>query len=470
MKKKCIVWFTQDLRLSDHRALLAAIDSGYEVIPLYIYRDEDPTWKMGAASKWWLHYSLKSLSDSLEEKGARLIVRKGPTLKVFKELIKDTGASAVFWHSRVEPFARKEEESVKELLKSLSCESFSFWDNMLFVPGDILNGQGEPYKVFTPFYNKCMKVGEIKSPLKTPRVVPGVKGSIHSENLEKLALLPDKGWDSEFSTMWHPGEKNAKVRLQKFCQRVTEYTKNRDFPYEDGTSLLSPHLHFGEISASQVVHSIRESSSHKGEGYVRQLIWREFAAQMLYFCPKTDLHPLREEFAAFPWKKSAKHLRQWQEGQTGYPIVDAGMRQLWRLGFMHNRLRMIVGSFLVKDLLIPWQEGAFWFWDTLLDADLANNSFGWQWVSGCGADAAPYFRIFNPITQGEKFDPEGSYVRAFVPELKDLPSKWIHKPWEAPVDVLRLAGVVLGKTYPRPIVDHDEARKIALEALKYTRK
>jgi deoxyribodipyrimidine photo-lyase len=464
MKKIAIHWFSQDLRLSDNIALQTAIKQGYDVIPLYVFSEDHIHWKMGAASKWWLHHSLTSLSKDLKDLGSSLIIRKGPIVATIASLVKETGATCVFWHCHVEPFMRTIENLLQKELEARGCAYRGFFDNFLFVPGSVLNGKNEPYQVFTPFYKACLLKEDPRSPIAAPSSLPNVSSHIKSLSVKELHLLPKISWDQEFSSLWHPGEASAKQRLKKFISKaVSEYPVMRDFPAIDATSLLSSHLHFGEISVFQIWKATTKAVHHEGTGFLRQLVWREFASHMLYFFPDTDLHPLRREFSDFPWKKNEKALKLWQQGRTGYPIVDAGMRQLWRLGWMHNRLRMIVGSFLVKDLLIPWQDGAEWFWDTLVDADLANNSFGWQWVGGCGADAAPYFRIFNPIMQGEKFDPEGRYVRAFVPELKDMPNEWIHKPWMAPEEVLRAAGVTLGKTYPEPIVDHSVARKQALE-------
>lgn len=465
MKKSCVYLISQDLRVSDNAALKYAVSNGYSVIPLYVFSDDDESpWQLGAASKWWLHHSLKSLQKGYKELGSRLIIRKGDVLKNLIDVVDEVEASAVVWHERVEPSARRLEEKILSSLQKKGIEGLSFSDNLLFKPGTILNGKNEPYQVFTPFYKAILQMPEPRAPIAAPKELPSVPEKIKSLKVDELNLLPEIAWDGEFSSLWQPGEAHAKERLKHFLSGAVEkYPVNRDFPAMDATSLMSPHLYFGEISPFQIWKATSKAVEEKGSGFLRQLVWREFAHHMLYFFPDTDRKPLREEFSDFPWKKNAHLLKLWQKGLTGYPIVDAGMRQLWRLGWMHNRLRMIVGSFLVKDLLIPWQEGAQWFWDTLVDADLANNSFGWQWVAGCGADAAPYFRIFNPIIQGEKFDPEGTYVKAFVPELKDLPAKWIHKPWLAPDDVLRAAGVTLGDNYPQPVVEHDVARKKALE-------
>ena len=351
---------------------------------------------------------------------------------------------------------------------------------MLFPPAEIKTKQGTPFQVFTPYWNACVArlVAEgLPEPLSAPREIPAPSspGRIRSESLDDLGLLPRIPWDAEFPKSWNPGEAGARARLKHLLSIVSDYAQLRNRPDLDGTSGLSPYLHFGEISPRQVVHAVLHEAGRScqewkelPEGprtFLTEIGWREFAHSILFHWPDTDREPLRPKFAEFPWKKDPRALRAWQKGLTGYPIVDAGMRQLWRTGWMHNRVRMIVGSFLTKDLLLPWQDGAAWFWDTLVDADLANNTMGWQWVSGCGADASPYFRVFNPVTQGEKFDPEGTYIRTWVPELAELPSKHIHSPWEATESVLQKAGVVLGETYPEPIVDHAEARRAALDAL-----
>ena len=464
MRPKAICLFFKDLRLSDHMPMHTAHRMGYDIVPVFILSEkEEKPWQLGAASAWWLHHSLKDLSNSFKQKGSRLILRQGDYLVCIKKLIEETKAQIVLWHTRVDPSFREFEQKLESQLKQMGVKTQKFFDSLLFTPGDVLNGKQEPYQVFTPFYKACLKMPPPRAPIAEPTSLPSVSTHIHSLEVDELGLLPEIPWDKEFYSLWHPGEKHAKERLKNFlASAVGDYKEKRDYPSIDATSRLSPHLHFGEISPFQIWHAAAKGAE-RTEAYTRQLIWREFAHHMLYFFSDTDLHPLRKEFSHFPWKKDTHLLHLWQKGMTGYPIVDAGMRQLWRLGWMHNRLRMIVGSFLVKDLFLPWQEGAKWFWDTLVDADLSNNSFGWQWVAGCGADAAPYFRIFNPITQAERFDPEGIYVRAFVPELKDLPNEWIHRPWMAPPEVLRAAGVTLGKTYPQPIVCHDTARKLALE-------
>ncbi len=433
-----IVWFRRDLRLKDNPALFYAAGLLRPIIPLYIFSKGDP-WEMGEASQWWLHHSLLNLQKHL-----KLVVRKGSSLSVIKELFKETGASEIVFNCL---YDAEEEEVLKKF------PSKAFHGGVLFPPGSILTKEQKPFKVFTPFWNACLKE-KVRDPLPLPR-----KMTFFSKKIPSLDLTAPKGISFQD---WEPGEDKAQAKLVAFVKkRAASYQKDRDFPAIAGGSFLSPYLHFGEISPCQVW-----DIAHGKNAFLRQIVWREFAIHLLKAFPYITHEPFNPKFKAFPWKKNAKFLKAWQEGMTGYPIVDAGMRQLICMGWMHNRLRMIVGSFLVKDLHISWKEGAAWFWEKLLDADLANNTFGWQWVSGCGTDAAPYFRIFNPTLQGEKFDPEGEYVKKFVPELKLLDKKWIHKPWLAPEDVLAKAGIELGKDYPLPIVDHDQARKEALSYLK----
>lgn len=469
-----IVWFRQDLRVEDNPALMAAVAGGKALIPLFIWSpEEEGKWSPGGASRWWLHHSLLALNESLKEYGLSLIVRKGNTFDVLQDVIRSSQATAVYWNRRYEPFVIKRDASIKTKLKSEGIIVESFKANVLFEPHEIFNKEKKPFRVFTPFWKTCLsKIENIESPLAFPqkKIKPAIK--IDSESLDSLGLLPKIHWDSGLQAQWKPGEKQAKAVLSQFIhQTIQDYQESRDRPDVDGVSQISPYLHFGEISPKMILSRLQKTfqdpiRSLGSECYWRQIGWREFGYHLLYHFPQTPDQPLRKEFSAFPWQANHTWLRAWQRGLTGYPIVDAGMRALWKTGWMHNRVRMVVGSFLVKDLLIPWQEGAKWFWDTLVDADLANNTLGWQWVAGCGADAAPFFRIFNPITQGEKFDPQGHYVRQWIPELARMPDKWIHAPWEAPVEVLERADVTLGKDYPKPIVNHDEARKAALAAFQ----
>ncbi|MDB5335109.1 MAG: deoxyribodipyrimidine photolyase [Planctomycetaceae bacterium] len=472
-----IVWFRRDLRVADQPALVAALARGKPVIPVFIWSPgEEGRWPEGAASRWWLHFSLLALDARLQSLGSRLIVRQGASLSELRKLVEETGALAIFWNRRYEPDAIRRETEVKAALKADGLLAESYNGSLLYEPWEIKSKSGGPYKVFTPFSKACLVHAEPERPLATPTRVAAPAAWPKSLPIEGLGFLPTIKWDSGFHTMWHPGCDAAEQMLKTFLPAgVAQYVEERNRPDHAGTSRLSPALHFGEISPRQVWHTVcdhlqeKPRSPQMGEPFLRQLLWREFAHHLLFHFPQTPTEPLREEFSHFPWLDNQQHLRAWQRGLTGYPIVDAGMRELWATGWMHNRVRMIVASFLVKDLLLPWQAGADWFWNTLVDADLANNTLGWQWTAGCGADAAPYFRIFNPVSQGENFDPERAYVRRWIPELAELPNEWIHQPWNAPPLVLREAGIKLGKTYPRPIVDHGNARLKALEALSQIR-
>ena len=471
-----IVWFRQDLRLQDNPALAAAIARGGPVIPVYILDESgEGDWPPGGASRWWLHHSLAALGAALRERGSRLVLARGASGAVLAGLIKATGATAVHWNRRYEPAVIARD---KELKAGLGVEAKSFNAALLFEPHTVQNKAGGPFQVFTPFWKHCLALaveepvklaaGPLPAPAKWPR----------SDELKDFGLLPTIKWDTGFAAAWVPGEPGAQARLRKFVGgAMTDYADQRNRPDLDGTSALSPYLHFGELGPRQVWAAVKASAKGSGvfppsrgaQVFLSEVGWREFAHHLLYHFPRTPAEPLRADFAAFPWQRNAGQLKAWQRGLTGYPIVDAGMRQLWATGWMHNRVRMIVASFLVKHLRLSWQEGAAWFWDTLVDADLASNTLGWQWTAGCGADAAPYFRIFNPILQGLKFDPDGAYVRRWVPELAKLPGEYLHKPWEAPMDVLAEAGITLGRQYPHPVVDHAEAREAALAALQSMR-
>lgn len=443
-----IVWFRHDLRLEDHPALMQAALTGLPLIPVYIWApEEEGHWSYGSASKWWLHHSLKSLDQELRELGSQLVIRRGSLLAELKKLVQETQAVNVFWSRRYEPYAIRQTAEIKRELTEFGVKAESFNSHLIFEPWTVHNQQNKPYQVFTPFWKACLRGISPSKPLPKPERIATKK--VSSLKLEELELLPRIHWDEGLTRSWQPGAPQAKKRLLQFVKkRIQTYFELRDRPDLDGVSRLSPHLHFGEISPRMVWHQAEGQ-----EPYLRQLGWREFAYHLLYHFPFTPDLPLQARWEKFPWKENPLHLKAWQKGETGYPIVDAGMRQLWTTGWMHNRVRMIVGSFLVKDLLLPWNEGAKWFWDTLVDADLANNTLGWQWVGGCGADAAPYFRVFNPTLQGQKFDPEGVYVRQWIPELKDVETRWIHQPW--------LSGKKLA--YPQPLVDHDSAKKEALK-------
>lgn len=462
-----IVWFRQDLRIEDNPAFAAAVQHG-DVIPLYIWNPEtEGKWPLGGASRWWLHHSLERLSENLAEQGLRLILRKGNPCEIIKDVIAESGAQNVFWNRRYEPYAIEHDTQLKKALNQSGIETKSFNANLLFEPWTIANKQGKPFQVFTPFWKTCLAHSEPAKPFVTGKPKPFIS-NVKSESLAAINLLPKIGWDKGLQKTWIPGTKGAKKALSEFLDgSILAYKENRDRPDVKGISLISPHLHFGEISPRTIWHNVinRYSKDEAGvECFLRQLGWREFGHHLLFHFPFTPNKPLRKDFETFEWIHDPSGLKAWQKGLTGYPFIDAGMRQLWQTGWMHNRVRMVVGSFLVKDLRISWVKGAEWFWDTLVDADLANNTLGWQWVGGCGADAAPYFRVFNPITQGEKFDPDGKYVREWVPELAKLPNCWIHRPWEAPAELLNRLGISLGNTYPWPIVDHAEAREKALAA------
>ncbi|CUI17126.1 Putative photolyase [Candidatus Protochlamydia naegleriophila] len=470
MVKASIIWFRQDLRLEDHPALWAALEKGGAIIPLFIWdAEQGDEWRIGAASRWWLHHSLQGLKAGLKKLGLTLIVRQGKPLDEIFSVISRTGADAVYWNRLYEPFMIQQDAVIKAELLKQGIKAQSFNGSLLFEPWTVANKQGKPFQVFTFFWKQCLKLEEVGLPLPAPQSAKRYLGKIESCTIESLDLLPRIKWDSGLEKAWRPGFIEARCLIEKGVEVIGDYAKSRDRPDFAGTTLLSPSLHFGEVSPRMVWQAVKEKHDLNREGaeaYLRQLGWREFAHHLLYHFPQTPQEPLKKQFKAFSWKSDKQALKAWQRGKTGYPIVDAGMRQLWETGWMHNRVRLITASFLVKDLLIDWLEGAKWFWDTLVDADLANNTLGWQWVAGCGADAAPYFRVFNPITQGEKFDPEGEYVRRWVPELRHLPNKWIHRPWQAPEGVLVQAGVQIGVDYPTPVVDHAEARKQALDAYR----
>ncbi|MCZ8122649.1 MAG: deoxyribodipyrimidine photo-lyase [Magnetospirillum sp.] len=458
-----LVWFRQDLRLSDNPALREAIATGAPVVPVYILDDDAPgVWRMGGASRWWLHHSLASLARDLGDLGLKLILRRGKSAACLDALIGETKAAGVHWNRCYEPFAVARDKTIKADLEARGLVAKSFNANLLFEPWTIVSKTGTPFRVFTPFWKACLAAEPPSAAVPAPKKASAPGAWPASDALDAWALLPTKpDWAGGFS-VWTPGEAGAQARLASFvATALSGYASSRDRPDIEATSRLSPHLHFGEISPRQCFHAGASSTK-----FVAELGWREFSHHLLFQLPDLPETALRTEFRDFPWRENPAHLRAWRKGATGYPIVDAGMRELWQTGWMHNRVRMIAASFLVKHLLQPWRAGEDWFWDTLVDADLANNAASWQWVAGCGADAAPYFRIFNPMLQGAKFDPDGAYVRRFVPELARLPAEHIHTPWEAPADVLARAGVKLGVTYPNPIVDHGEARARALAAFQ----
>lgn len=466
-------WFRNDLRLAGNAALSAAAASGAPVILVYILDDATPgKWKMGSASRWWLEGSLAALAGDIEKRGNRLILLAGDTREVLPRLLRDTKASALYFSRCYEPFAIGLETDLKSALDAMGIAVKRYGGALLKEPEDIRTKSGDVYKVYTPFWRALSEGLKVPSPRAAPRAIPAPSGFPKGLALRSLKLRPAKpDWAGGLRAEWQPGESGALARLDSFLEDALQnYAEDRNRPDRPATSRLSPHLHFGEITPAHCWHRASEAAARtpgadKGhETFLKELVWREFSATLLFHWPDLPEVPFRREFASFPWKDDVARLEAWTRGRTGYPIVDAGMRELWQTGYMHNRVRMIAASFLVKDLLIPWQAGEAWFWDTLVDADLASNAASWQWVAGSGADAAPYFRIFNPTSQGIKFDPDGAYVRRYVPEIARLPNEHIHAPEHAPDAVLRAAGIVLDKDYPRPIVDHAFARTRALEA------
>lgn len=466
-----IIWFRKDLRLSDNRALAAAKEHGGPIIPVYIREDrQGSNGPLGGAQEWWLHHSLVALSQALEKAGSRLILLSGDAEKTLKSLIAETGATAIFWNRRYDPDGMEIDSALKQKFRDDGLEVESFAGHLLHEPSKVKTKTGGPYRVYTPFWRAIEGGEEPQEPTSAPRKLPAPSSWPKSEKLDSWKLLPTKpDWAKDFSEIWTPGEAGAHEKLEDFIDSALKgYENGRDFPAKPATSMLSPHLAQGEITPAQLWHATRGLSKHIASNDIsrfrKEIVWREFCYHLLFHFPKLDEKNWNDSFDAFEWKTDTAKFNAWKKGMTGYPIVDAGMRQLWKHGVMHNRVRMITASFLIKHLLIDWRKGEKWFRDTLVDADPASNAGNWQWVAGSGADASPFFRIFNPIIQGEKFDGDGEYVKTFVPELEKLDRKFIHKPFDAPKDVLAKAGIELGKTYPKPIVDHNEARQRALSA------
>ena len=473
-----LVWLHQDLRIGDHPALDAAINaaaaSGGEVIPIYILDDQAAgRWKMGGASRWWLHHSLTDLQHGLERLGAGLVIRKGDAEAIIPQLIAEIGATQIFTSRRGEPWSKQQLSQIANTLKGQGVTTHISNSPFLIEPGDVLSKTGNRMKVFTPFKRNLLARGGIRPVVPRPQSIPYPATPPESLSVDDLGLLPVRpDWSGGLKKAWRVGEAAALNRLQEFLdETASNYHVSRDHPSEIGTSRLSPHLHFGELSPVTIYHAVMDHSGHApSEGlevFLSEVIWREFSYELLDQFPDMPDQPLRLEFAAFPWRQDYQQdLEAWQKGITGYPLIDAGMRELYETGWMHNRVRMITASFLTKHLLIPWQEGEAWFFDTLVDADLASNAAGWQWVAGCGADASPYFRVFNPITQGTKFD-AAAYVRRWCPELRELDDKSIFAPFDAPPTVLLGAGVTLGRHYPHPLISHPDGRKQALDAFAH---
>ncbi|MEZ5954477.1 MAG: deoxyribodipyrimidine photo-lyase [Hyphomonas sp.] len=466
------MWFREDLRLADNPAVHAAVKGGRPVVCLFILDEETPGVRPhGGASKWWLDKSLKALEADIGALGGRLTIRRGAAETVIGEVVRESGAGAVYWNRRYSEAERVQDTRIKEALKQQGLEAESFNGRLLMEPWALKTGSGGYYRVFTPFWKALRAAYQPAPALPCPKSLKGP--TIKSLTVEALGLHPTRpDWSVGLAEHWTPGEAGASARLAHFLDGpIDTYSEHRNLPGdEDSTSGLSPHLRFGEISPAQVWRAVMAGieagriTEASAMVFLSEIAWREFSYVLLYHHPDLATDNYNKDFRHMPWRASQKALEAWQTGQTGYPIVDAGMRQLWHTGWMHNRVRMIVASFLTKHLMIHWRDGEDWFWDTLVDADPAANPASWQWTAGSGADAAPYFRVFNPIAQGEKFDADGAYVRRWCPELGALPDKHLHSPWLADKAVLAKAGIELGKTYPKPIVNHDEGRKRALAA------
>ncbi|MBS0235844.1 MAG: deoxyribodipyrimidine photo-lyase [Proteobacteria bacterium] len=462
-----IVWLRNDLRLSDNPAFIAAASKG-GVWPIYIF-DTTSSQYLGSASRWWLHHSLQSLKDSLN---GRLDYYVGNPHEILIELAQQHNIKDLYWNRCYEPLQMQQEHNVIAASNHLNITCHHFNGSLLWEPWEIMKDDGLPYKVFTPFYNRGYQ-GHIKP--RSPEATSITYKLYDQAGSTTFSLLDKNSWYIKLGSYWDIGERAAQKKLELFIEdNLSGYAKARDYPADSQTSRLSPHLHFGEISPNQIwwaLENLKRQGKYTSvlgdiERYQIELVWREFSYYLLYHHPTLPTQNLQRRFDHFPWQHNETMLQAWKTGQTGYPIIDAGMRELWQTGYMHNRVRMLVASFLVKNLLIDWRYGAAWFLDCLVDADLANNSASWQWVAGCGADAAPYFRIFNPIIQGEKFDPNGTYTKHFVPELAALPLRYLFKPWQAPSNVLQACNVALGRTYPQPIVDISATRKAALQAFR----
>ncbi|MEM6811930.1 MAG: deoxyribodipyrimidine photo-lyase [Pseudomonadota bacterium] len=477
--KTAIVWFRNDLRLSDHPALHAAHEGGYQIVPLFILDDDNAgEHKIGAAHRVWLHHSLQSLDKSLSN---NLVFEKGDAHKIISELVEKTGAEAVFWNRCYEAWAIERDKKIKSDLDEKGVRVESFNGTLLWEPWTITNQSGDFYKVFTPFYRKgCLNAEPPRQPLAKPSNLTLSNTDNLGCKIEDLDLLPDPKeghWPEDMMSHWGIGEDGAKERLDTFLDgELKGYKEGRNHPSWNNISRLSPYLKWGEISPNTVWYAAKERGTAEGwekdrDHFLSELGWREFSYNLLYHFPRLKWDNMQEKFNDFPWsEEDNQQLEDWKYGRTGYPIVDAGMRQLYETGYMHNRLRMIVGSFLVKNMLTHWHKGEEWFWDCLVDGDPASNTASWQWIAGCGADAAPYFRIFNPILQSKKFDEDGEFIRQYVPELKDVPSEHIHSPWEAPQGILEMAGVTLGKDYPKPMMMHSDARNRAMDAYQSIKK
>lgn len=468
MTNLALVWFRRDLRLTDHAALFYASQSDLPVVPLFILDDQKPHRSLGGASRWWLHHSLQALAKSLQLYQQNLILKRGTSAKIIETIFKNHPIKAFYAQEHYDPAERQDEGIIKKLCDQYQVAWHFYPGDVLLHPDKVKNSTGGPFRVYGAFRKTIFNQASlVPLSLPKPKTIPTAQHSIQSERLDDWQLLPTKpDWANGLRETWQPGEIHAHQRLEDFlASKITDYKTLRDRPDQQGTSTLSPYLHFGEISLRAVWHKTMAqyhlNPNQQTETFLQELIWRQFNIYLLYHYPWLPERPMDKRFAAFVWHDDATLYKAWCRGQTGYPLVDAGMRELWHTGWMHNRVRMVVASFLVKDLLIHWQDGEKWFWDTLVDADLANNVCNWQWVAGCGVDAAPYFRIFNPTLQAQKFDLKGSYIRKWVPELASLPASIIHTPWKTDL---------VGKTYPYPIIDHNQARDQALAVYNQIKK
>ena len=474
MSGPALVWLRDDLRLDDQPAIAAAADRPALIV--YVYDETSPGLRpLGGASRWWLANSLAALQGEIAARGGRLDILRGSAEAIVPELVKAAGASHAYWTRRYGGAEIGLDKRVKASLAADGVAAKSFNGQLLREPWEVRTDAGAAFKVFTAFWRRHRALGASPAPRPAPERLVAARWPSDAPPRAKIAdlgLTPVKpDWSGGLAETWRPGERGGQARLDRFvAEALGDYPDARDRPDGLHTSMLSPHLRFGEISPRRAAAAIDAArgggvASRAAEKFLAELGWREFSYSLLYEFPDLATRAWRAPFEEFPYLDDAEGFRAWTRGRTGYPLVDAGMRELWATGYMHNRVRMIAASFLIKHLLIDWRRGESWFWDTLCDADPANNAASWQWVAGSGADAAPYFRIFNPVLQGEKFDPEGAYVKRWIPELSRLASGHIHSPWLAPSDALAAAGVEIGRTYPAPIVDHAAARGRALATL-----
>ena len=460
--ENCLIWFRNDLRLDDNHTISLCLKNNYKVLPVYII---DDSMLIGSSSKWWLKNSLKSLNKSMRD---NLVIQRGDPRKILEHLIQKYKISHVCWNARYSKDEILEDSLLEKTIEKQGLKIHIYHSTLLRNPNQTLKKDGTPFKVYTPFYKQKYSDLKYESYDYDPKTLEYVQTSGKKDNNSLIdKTFPDESWHRKLDQSWKPGEQGAREKLNIFINSgLNGYSEGRNRPDLPKTSMLSPHIRFGEISIRQIAQSVQDNDNQDSEIFYKELVWREFSYHLLFHFPHLTHSNLQKKFDAFKWEDNKDNLIKWQKGLTGYPIVDAGMRQLWNTGYMHNRVRMIVGSFLVKNLLIHWKYGQEWFWDTLVDADIASNSASWQWVAGTGADAAPYFRIFNPITQSKKFDPNGDYIKKYIPELKNIPSKYIHLPSEMDKDALLSYGVKLGEDYPIPIVDLSLSRERALNEFR----